>query len=166
MMNLHSLSNANKNKIQSMLLDIVKAVGFKSPDVECPLFVSHFSDEKYDLWDRFSKIVNDFDDSSFDEIVLCISESAPLDSMMSLYSNAAIQERKDKLTKKIEQRLDWKLDKDSLPAIEKSFLLALEGEKLEIAKVSLDAAHDFIETHPWKENKHFKRIIEKWSVFD
>lgn len=166
MMNLHSLSNANKNKIQSMLLDIVKAVGFKSPDVEFPLFVSHFSDEKYDLWDRFSKIVNDFDDSSFDEIVLCISESAPLDSMMSLYSNAAIQERKDKLTKKIEQRLDWKLDKDSLPAIEKSFLLALEGEKLDIAKVSLDAAHDFIEPHPWKENKHFKRIIEKWSVFD
>jgi hypothetical protein len=166
MMNLHSLSNANKNKIQSMLLDIVKTVGFKSPDVAFPLFVSHFSDEKYDLWDRFSKIVNDFDDSSFNEIVLCISESASLDSMMSLYSNAAMQERKDKLIKKIEQRLDWKLDKDSLPAIEKSFLLALEGKKLEIAKVSLNAAHKFIESHPWKENERFIRIIDQWAVFD
>ncbi|PSU24702.1 hypothetical protein CTM96_12240 [Photobacterium phosphoreum] len=166
MMNLHSLPKANKNKIQSMLLDIVKAVGFKSPDVEFPLFVSHFSDEKYDLWDRFSKIVNDFDEYSFDEIVLCISESAPLVSIMSLYSNAAIQKRKDKLTKKIEKRLDWKLDKDNLPAIEKSFLLALEGEKLEIAKVSLDAANNFIKTHPWRENKEFKKIIDKWSVFD
>ncbi|MGF1916008.1 hypothetical protein L4D17_21075, partial [Vibrio splendidus] len=166
MMNLHSLSNANKNKIQSILLDIVKTVGFKSPDVEFPLFVSHFSDEKYDLWDRFSKIVNDFDEPSFDEIVLCISESAPLDSMMSLYSNATMQERKAKLTKKIEKRLDWKLDKDSLPAIEKSFQLALEGEKLEIAKVSLDAAHNFIENHPWKESERFKRIIDQWAVFD
>lgn len=166
MMNLHSLTNANKNKIQSILLDIVKAVGFKSPDVKFPLFVSHFSDEKYDLWDRFSKIVNDFGEPAFDEIVLCISELAPLDSMMSLYSNAAMQKRKDKLTKKIEQRLDWKLDKDSLPAIEKSFLLALEGGKLEIAKTSLDAAHDFIKTHPWREHKRFKRIIDQWAVFD
>ncbi|SGZ00092.1 hypothetical protein [Moritella viscosa] len=166
LINLHSLSNANKNKIQSILLDIVKTVGFKSPDVEFPLFVSHFSDEKYDLWDRFSKIVNDFGESSFDEIVLCISESAPLDAMMSLYSNAAKKERKNKITEQIEQRLDWKLDQDSLPAIEKSFLLALEGDKLDVAKVSLDAANKFIESHPWRKSEKFKRVIDKWSVFD
>lgn len=166
LINLHSLSNANKNKIQRVLLDIVKTVGFKSEDVEFPLFVSHFSDEKYDLWSKFTKIVNDFDEAAFDEIMLCISEYAPLDAMMSLYSNASKQERRNKVAEKVEHRNNWELDKNSLSAIEKSFLLALEGNKLDIANVALNAANDFIENHPWRQDKRFKETIEQWSVFD
>ncbi|MDC5852969.1 hypothetical protein [Vibrio europaeus] len=166
LINLHSLSNANKNIIQSVLIDIVKNVGFKSKDVQFPLFVSHFSDEKYDLWSKFTKIANDFDEAAFNEIMLNISESAPLDAMMSLYSNASKQERKNKIIDSIEKRNNWKLDEDSLPAIEKSFLLALEGNKLDVANVALNAAKDFIENHPWRKSERFKEIIEKWSVFE
>ncbi|HIF9307889.1 TPA: hypothetical protein ACX6RK_000070 [Photobacterium damselae] len=166
LINLHSLSNANKNKIQRVLLDIAKTVGFKSEDVEFPLFVDHLSDENYDLWSKFTKIVNDFDESAFDEIMLCISEYAPLDAMMSLYSNASKQERRNKVAEKVEHRNNWELDKNSLPAIEKSFLLALEQNKLDIAIIALNAANDFIENHPWRQNKRFKETIEKWSVLD
>ncbi|EMO0969086.1 hypothetical protein WDJ16_002839 [Vibrio cholerae] len=166
LINLHSLSNANKNKIQRVLLDIARTVGFKSEDVAFPLFVDHFSDEKYDLWSKFTKIVNDFDESAFDEIMLCISEYAPLDAMMSLYSNASKQERRNKVADKVEHRKNWELDKNSLPAIEKSFLLALEQNKLDIAIIALNAANDFIENHPWRQSKRFKETIEKWSVLD
>ncbi|WP_305815069.1 hypothetical protein [Photobacterium leiognathi] len=166
LINLHSLSNSNKNKIQRVLLDIVRYVGFKSEDVTFPLFESHFSDEKYDLWSKFTKILNDFNEAAFDEILLCISEYAPLDAMMSLYSNASKQERRYKVEEKVEYRNNWELDKNSLAAIEKSFLLALEENKLDIANVALNAANDFIENHPLKQAKQFKETIEKWSVFD
>ncbi|WP_261884552.1 hypothetical protein [Vibrio pomeroyi] len=166
LINLHSLSNANKNKIQRVLLDIVKSVGFESEDVEIPVFINHFSGEKYDLWSKFTKVINDFDEAAFDEIMLCISEHAPLDAMMSLYSNASKQERRNKVAEKVEHRNNWELDKNNLPDIEKSFLLALEENKLDIANVALTAANEFIENHPWRQDKRFKETIEQWSVFD
>ncbi len=166
LINLYPLSNAPKNEIQRILLDILKTAGFKSEDVEFPLFDCHFSDDKYDLWNKFTETINDFDEAAFDEIVSSISDSAPLDAMMSLYSNASKQDRKNKIIEKIEHRDNWELNKDSLPAIEKSFLLALDKNKLDIAKVSLKAAKDFLNSHSWRASEHFKEYIHKWSVFE
>jgi hypothetical protein len=166
LINLYLLSNAHKNEIQRVLLDILKNAGFKSEDVEFPLFDCHFSDDKYDLWNKFTETINDFDEAAFDEIVSCISDSAPLDAMMSLYSNASKQDRKNKIIEKIEHRDNWGLNKESLPAIEKSFLLALDKNKLDIAKVSLTAAKYFLNNHSWRESEHFKENIHKWSVFE
>ncbi len=164
LINLHTLSEANKDKIQRVLLSILKTIGFKSKGVEYPLFVNLLSDESYDLWARFSKVTNDFNEYVFDDILLNISENAPLDTMMSLYSNASKIERRNKVIEKIELRDDWKLNEDSLPAIEKSFILSLEQKKLSVAKIALNAAAEFIEEHPWKNNSNFNDIKNKWSV--
>ena len=166
LINLFSLSNANKIEIQRKLKELITSVGFESEDVNFPLFISYFSDDKYDLWDKVTIVLNSFDEYCFDEIVSNIAKYASLSAMMSLYSNASKQERKNKIMMKIESRDNWSLDKNSLPMIEKSFLLALEQNKLDIANVSLKAAKDFLDNHSHRNNNHFKEYIEKWLVFD
>lgn len=164
LMNLHSLSNANKNQIECIIRDLIKYVGFECDNIHFPLFSSRFIMDKYDLWARFSKVANDFDDSVFNDIVTYVSGFSSLQSMMTLYSNTYKHDRINKVEECIDNRRDWMVSNDCLPAIESAFLSALEQNKLSLARIALTAAEDFISKSQFKSDKRFKREILGWRV--
>ncbi|PKF62802.1 hypothetical protein CW745_05110 [Psychromonas sp. psych-6C06] len=169
LINIFSLPNANKNKIGRLIRDTILDFGFENQDISFPLLndsYTRLNEESYDLWDKLTNIFNDFNDDLFDELLNGLSSKAPLSAMLTLLSNTHISSRRKRVLSEIDSNDYSEKNESSLDFIEKSFSLALESSKLDLAKLALNKSKQFFENHRYKNHVSVQELIFKWTTLE
>lgn len=169
LINLFSLPESNNTQIERIIRDIIIEFGFESKEVRFPIFNDSYTasnNERYDLWGKLTKIINDFSDALFDELLMGLSSKAPLSAILTLYANTHKSIRRNRVLSVIDSTDYSEKDESSIDFIEKSFSLALESSKLDLARLALNKANLFFENHRYKEMIKVKEMIFQWATFE
>ena len=169
LMNLFILSESNNTEIERIIRNIVINFGFESKEVRFPIFSDSYTginSENYDLWEKLTHIINDFSDDTFDELLKGLSAKAPLSAMLTLYAKTHKNIRRTNVLSVIDSTDYAEKEEPSIDFIGKSFSLALESSKLDLAKIALNKANSFFDNHPYKEMIKVKEMIFQWTTFE
>lgn len=164
--NLVKASSTLRNTIISRIIDLVVDFGFESDDIVYPLAYNFYSStaEEYSLLSAISKNFYHYQTVDFERLLNKISDKAPLSSMLFLLENSPSESQRCFIQNLIDKKTYTGVDERSIINIESSFYSAITTNNLNLAKVALSQAHNFFESHPWKEKNNVKIMIFQWEV--
>lgn len=165
--NLVKVNSSSRDIIISRIIDLVVDFGFESDDVAYPLTYDLYSStfkEEYSLLAAISKNFHHYRTVDFERLLNQISDKAPLSSMLLLLENSQSESRKGFIQNLIDKRNYADINESSIDNIESSFNSAIVTNNLYLAKIALSQAHNFFESHHWKENTNVKIMMFQWEV--